>query len=63
MTNHGDGLIAAAQFAVMLVPAEARLVMARRLIAYFQGVERDSLAALGGVEPQDEALDAEGEAR
>ena len=64
MASNGEGLIAAARFALSLMPPEARLALSRRMIAYCTEVERDALVSLGGVEPSDgETVDAEGQER
>lgn len=64
MANNGEALISAARFALSLMPPEARLALARRMIAYCTEVERDALASLGGVEPSEgETVEAEGRER
>jgi hypothetical protein len=55
MQDNGDrkanGLLAIVTTAIWTFPAEARLIAARKIIAFCTTVERDALRDLGGVEP------------
>lgn len=53
-SNNGGALIGMAQVAIMFMPPEARLALARQMIGYFLEIEKGALAALGGVEPSDD---------